>query len=106
MFDNHLYMLVQEKEKLQYYFDKKVAMMALVRHIVNTKSVAKILVFVPDIDNNAPLKLQKEIRMQIINNVHYSFWLKFAFLDYGKDDVIEQPQMFFDTFEEIDVCEY
>jgi hypothetical protein len=108
MFNNHLYVLVQEKDeasqRLQYYFDKQTAMKAVVRHVINTKNAVKIHVFVPDVDKDEPLKLHKQIKMKKGNNGHYNFWVKFAFLEYSKDDVIEQPEMFFDTFEEVDTC--
>lgn len=105
MFNNLLYVVVQEEERLQYYFDKKTAMKALIRYIIRHKSDVKILVFAPDKDKEAPLKVHKQIKMKKASDGHYKFWLKFALLNYNKDDVMEQPEMFFDTFEEIDTSE-
>jgi hypothetical protein len=106
MFNQHLYVVVLEDDMtnvgLQYFFDKKSAMKTLVRSIVSTKKKSKINIYCPDkIDKDAPLRLHKEVKMKKASNGHYSFWLLKALLDYSKDDVIDNANMFFDTFEEI-----
>jgi hypothetical protein len=105
MFNQHLYVVSPEDDMtnvdLQYFFDKKSAMRRMVHFIVSTKKKSKMNVYCPDKENkDSPLRLYKEITMKKSSNGHYSFWLLKAFLDYSKDDVIDNANMFFDTFEE------
>lgn len=105
MFNQHLYVVMLDdnttNDGLQYFFDKKTAMKTLVCSIVSTKKKSKMNVYCPDKENkDAPLRLHKEVKMKKASNGHYSFWLLKAFLDFSKDDVIDNATMFFDTFEE------
>lgn len=105
MFGYHIYLLLQENklytEKLQLYFDKKTALKAMVRSIVKHKTSFIINVYSPDKEKDAPLRIHKFIKMKKTSNGHYLFWLKKAFLDYSKDNVCDEPEMFFDTFEDV-----
>ena len=109
MFTNYVYVLTQTDKRdtssMQLYFDKKAVMKALVRSVILSKSAFNVHVFTTDNVKEAPLRLYKHIKMQKDSNGHYMLWLKKAFLDYSKDDVMDEPEMFFDTLEELDVNE-
>lgn len=106
MFVNYVYILTPEdkpySKNIQLYFDKKYAMKALVRSILKSRSSFVVNVFTSDKVKEAPLRLHKSIRMKQSSNGHHLLWLKRSFLDYSTEQAIDEPEVFFDTFEEID----